>query len=71
MLQGFLGRDTELATLKQWIVNDRCHLVIVLGMGGMGKTVLSIKLAQQLTDRFTHVIWRSFRNAPPILDLPE
>jgi len=30
----FHGRVEELATLKQWIVQDRCRLVALLGMGG-------------------------------------
>ncbi|QHG15156.1 AAA family ATPase [Nostoc sp. ATCC 53789] len=44
----FYGRQAELAQLQQWILVDQCRLVAVSGMGGMGKTSLSIKLAQQL-----------------------
>ncbi|MCG8365012.1 MAG: NACHT domain-containing protein [Pseudanabaenales cyanobacterium] len=70
----FWGRIEELATLEQWIVRDRCRLVLLLGMGGIGKTALSIKLAQQITiwnpeAKFEFVIWRSLRNAPPVDDL--
>ncbi|XGV94747.1 MAG: AAA family ATPase [Leptolyngbya sp. BL-A-14] len=80
----FYGRETELAQLKQWILNDRCRLVIILGMGGMGKTALSVKLAQALieqgerdartvreeaTSPFEYVIWKSLRNAPLLPDL--
>lgn len=46
----FYGRQQELDQLTQWIVTDRCRLVAVLGMGGMGKTALSVKLAQQLVN---------------------
>ncbi len=62
----FYGRQEELATLEQWIVNDRCRLVALLGMGGIGKTSLSVKLAEQIQDKFEYVIWRSLRDAPPI-----
>ncbi|NJO78091.1 MAG: NACHT domain-containing protein [Cyanobacteria bacterium RM1_2_2] len=72
----FYGRQAELTQIQNWIVQDRCRLVAVLGMGGMGKSSLSVKLAQQLieppstkTDAFQFVIWRSLRNAPPIQDL--
>lgn len=41
----------------------------LLGMGGMGKTSLSIKLAQQLQSDFKWVIWRSLRNAPPVQEI--
>ncbi len=29
----FYGREGELATLTQWIVQERCRVVSVLGMG--------------------------------------
>ncbi|NER80672.1 MAG: hypothetical protein F6K42_14095, partial [Leptolyngbya sp. SIO1D8] len=60
----FHGRTTELATLSQWIEQDHCRLIAVLGMGGIGKTALSVKLAEQIQSQFEFVIWRSLRNAP-------
>ena len=62
----FYGRTEELATLEQWVISDRCRLVALLGMGGIGKTSLSVKFAQQVQDKFEYVIWRSLRDAPPI-----
>lgn len=58
------GRSTELETLSQWIVRARTRVVTLLGMGGMGKTALSVKLAEQLQGEFEYVIWRSLRHAP-------
>jgi DNA-binding MarR family transcriptional regulator len=65
----FYGRMDELATLKHWILKERCRLITLLGMGGMGKTSLSIKLAEQIQDQYEFVVWRSLRNAPPVKEL--
>ncbi len=59
----FYGRDRELRHLATWIQTDRCRLAAILGMGGIGKTALVTKLAQQLQPQFTVVVWRSLRNA--------
>ncbi|MDM9381670.1 NB-ARC domain-containing protein [Chlorogloeopsis sp. ULAP01] len=65
----FYNRTEELALVKQWILKDRCRLVTLFGMGGIGKTGLSVKLAQEIQSKFEYLIWRSLRNAPPIEDL--
>lgn len=65
----FLGRSEEQETLSQWIISDRCRFILLLGMGGIGKTALSIKVGQNVQSDFEFVIWRSLRNAPPPLDL--
>jgi WD40 repeat protein/DNA-binding winged helix-turn-helix (wHTH) protein len=65
----FCGREQELATLAQWVVGERCRLVALLGLGGMGKSALSVKFAQQVAAEFDYLIWRSLRNAPPFVDL--
>ncbi|MBV8885154.1 MAG: hypothetical protein JO235_14325 [Chroococcidiopsidaceae cyanobacterium CP_BM_RX_35] len=62
----FYGRSTELAILEQWIVQERCWLVAILGIGGIGKTTLSVKLTEKIQSQFEYIIWRSLHNAPPI-----
>ncbi|MEO0014663.1 MAG: hypothetical protein RLZZ535_3052, partial [Cyanobacteriota bacterium] len=62
----FYGRTTELETLAKWIVEDRCRLISVIGIGGIGKTTLSIKITQEVKSQFECIIWRSLRDAPPI-----
>lgn len=130
--QTFLGRKAELTLLEQWVqgmappspeaadafaeLHPRCRLIGLFGMGGIGKTSLSVRLAKQLIypqtqaysqpqddsatgpaqtglaqtglaqtnhpgdlqvshrtpafgQPFSHLIWRSLRNAPPLEDL--
>jgi WD40 repeat protein len=65
----FQGRAAELSLLQRWVVDDHCRLITLTGMGGIGKTALSVKLAEQVQTEFEFVIWRSLRNAPPIQEL--
>src|SRR5260370_36494022 len=44
------GRQRELAELKQWIVDEHCQAMAVLGIGGIGKTTLAAELAEQIKD---------------------
>ncbi|NET16983.1 MAG: ATP-binding protein [Okeania sp. SIO1H6] len=79
----FFGRETELEILKEWTLKDRCRLIAIIGIGGIGKTAVSIKLgkggigktdlslhlARDIQDEFEFVIWRSLLNAPPITEI--
>lgn len=65
----FYGRTAELIKLSQWLLSEHCRLVSLIGMGGIGKTALSVKLAESLQDDFDYLIWRSLRDAPPIEEL--
>ena len=62
----FFGREQVLETLEDWLVRDRARLVALCGIGGMGKTTLSAKLAHRIEKHFDYLIWRSFQNAPPV-----
>jgi WD40 repeat protein/transcriptional regulator with XRE-family HTH domain len=61
----FCGRSEELLCLKQWVLEEQCRLVLLLGIGGIGKSTLAAKLVQQIRPEFEVVVWRSLQNAPP------
>jgi transcriptional regulator with XRE-family HTH domain len=65
----FYGREAELDTLERWLVADRCRLVAVVGMGGVGKTALAARLTEQVGAHFDALIWRSLLDAPPLTDV--
>ncbi|MEO0835742.1 MAG: NB-ARC domain-containing protein [Cyanobacteria bacterium J06642_3] len=67
----FHGRSRELAEVKQWLKNKNSRLLAILGLGGVGKTALTAKVAQEAQGDFDAVIWRSLRNAPPLDTLLE
>ena len=62
----FYGRTKELATLEQWLLEDRCRLVSILGMGGIGKTHLAVKLAHNVREQFDYIYWKSLTHAPSL-----
>jgi energy-coupling factor transporter ATP-binding protein EcfA2 len=75
----FFGRTEELKTLKQWILTDHCRLVAIVGMGGIGKTSLPVKLGKggigktdlsltlvrEITEAFDYIMWHDLKNSPP------
>jgi WD40 repeat protein len=65
----FYGREAERLQLEQWVVEERCHVVSVLGMGGIGKSALSVTLMHQVAPAFQHIVFRSLRDAPPCQNL--
>jgi WD40 repeat protein len=65
-VSSFVGRASDKDTLKQQIVRDRCRLVLVWGMGGVGKTFLAKKIAEENKNSFDYIIWLSLRESPPL-----
>jgi WD40 repeat protein/DNA-binding CsgD family transcriptional regulator len=68
-VKGFQGRQKEISELSGWIVERKCRLIAVLGLGGIGKTILAAKIVKQVREDFEYIIWRSLRNSPQLNDI--
>lgn len=70
-----LGRFHQLAELTNSLIDKRCTLVVISGMGGVGKTALATELVHRLAELpiaqtgFTQIVWRSLINTPALGDL--
>jgi WD40 repeat protein/DNA-binding SARP family transcriptional activator len=62
------GRQAESDQIKRWLLDERCRVVVVLGMGGMGKTTIVTSVARALAGDFAFIFWRSLLNAPPLAE---
>ena len=60
----FIGRERELADGKKLLESTR--LVTLLGMGGLGKTRLSLQIAADVLEKFPDGVW--FVDLAPIKD---
>jgi WD40 repeat protein/transcriptional regulator with XRE-family HTH domain len=65
----FTGREVEVAELSQWILQERCRVVTLVGMGGIGKSMLASLLGSRLAPHFEAVLWRSVRDVPSCEEL--
>src|SRR5438132_9652349 len=63
-VSSFYGRAWELDLLSEWVVQERCRVVSVLGQGGIGKSALATQVMHRVAEDFEVVIWRSLRDVP-------
>src|SRR5215207_10995425 len=63
-LTSFIGRERELAEVKQLLSNTR--LLTLTGPGGTGKTRLALQIAEELLPSFADGIW--FIELAPLMD---
>ena len=64
----FYGRSEEMSQLRRWILEEGCRLVTLLGIGGVGKSSLAVRLGLEVEDEFEAVVWQSLQNAPRLED---
>jgi NB-ARC domain len=70
-LGAFYNRNPELETLKNWILQQRCHLMTITGISGIGKTTLGVQLVHQIKDEFEYVLWCSLAPSPTFAEFQE
>ncbi|MEA5417692.1 NB-ARC domain-containing protein [Spirulina sp. CCNP1310] len=63
------SRTAQLATLKQWICQEKSRIITLTGLSGIGKTALTRQLVEQIKDHFDHILWRSHRKFPTLTAL--
>jgi NB-ARC domain len=61
----FFGRSQEFVKIREWILEEKCRLISILGIGGLGKSTLAVKVGLKIQAEFEVVVWRSLQNAPP------
>ncbi len=62
----FVGRDIDISAVVELLSDDVNRLVTILGPGGMGKTRLSLAIAEQMLGRFTSGVF--FVELAPLSD---
>ncbi|MBC5795068.1 ATP-binding protein [Sphaerospermopsis sp. LEGE 00249] len=65
----FYGRKLELSLLQQKILQGKCNLITLLGIRGIGKTALSLKLVDNIKENFEFVIYKSLKSLPSLTQL--
>ncbi len=63
------GRTAEIALVRHWIEEERCRLIGIFGMGGIGKSLFAAQIAHLLRSNFDRVYWLSLRGAPQLPQL--
>ena len=58
----FFGRSQDIKTITEQLHTSKA-LLLLNGIGGMGKTALANQLREKIGDQYDHVIWTNLQNA--------
>ncbi|OBQ01406.1 NACHT domain-containing protein [Anabaena sp. AL09] len=65
------GRNSEVTTLKEWILENKTRLITIYGLSGIGKTALTLKLISEIKTEFDYIIYRSLDHLPQLITLKD
>jgi predicted ATPase/class 3 adenylate cyclase len=56
-LSPFIGREEELAAIRELVQDETTRLLTLVGVGGIGKTRLALKAASELIEGYADGVW--------------
>jgi len=62
----FYGRNNELSTLKDWLINQEIRLITIFGISGIGKTATALHLINEIPQHFDYIIYRALYFSPSL-----
>jgi DNA-directed RNA polymerase specialized sigma subunit len=67
----FYNRKIDLENLNNLILENKCRLITITGISGIGKTSLAVKLVSEINHNFQAVIWLNLANFQNFTDFKE
>ncbi len=68
-IEDFCGREWELSLLQTKILEEKCNLIILLGIRGIGKTALALELVNRIKPNFDLIIYKSLHLQATLTEL--
>lgn len=68
-IEDFYGREEELSLLQTKILEQKCSLIVLLGIRGIGKTALALELMNKIKENFDWLIYKSLYSQPTLTEL--